>query len=1745
MTVTNGTLTLLALRVLLCCALASTITIFLPLALRPCAHSLSRTILATTGLDPLLISCTSHAATKAPGDRGAAVNKASNGGGRPIVTDDLLRCGEPSLPPHALPPFHCCPPTPEAAVVNFTFPDAAEPLRTRRPAHDAGDDMAKLARAVALMKALPASDPRSFYQQANVHCAYCTGAHRQAGTELPLQIHYSWLFFPFHRAYLYFFERVAARLLDDPSFAVPFWSWDLPEGMRAPPEFFFFSDESSSLYDALRNPRHVPPRLVDLDFSYVEKNITEQEQVDLNLRIMYKAMVTNAKLPSLFHGQPYRAGDRAMPGAGTVELALHNVVHRWTGDLSRPNNENMGAYYSSARDPIFYPHHANSDRLWEVWRGGDIAGGDRRRPRHADFTDPDWLDSSFLFYDEEARLVRVTVRDMLDVEKLRYTYAGVRTPWLDARPPVTGGVSRRRGGPPPLESVRFPVFLDTAVSAAVTRPPRRHDDEVEVLVVEGIEADGAEFVRFDVYVKAMELEKVAGSFVSLKQPGMEAVKTSMSVALDEVMEDLGAEGDDSVTVTLVPVMGRPDLEDESVEAEEEEEEDDEEEDAREVEGEEVEGEYEPEEEEDEEDDEGAEDVPKVWLRGPSTLPPRPPPHLRPEHFPGMVQHAGKYEPAFHFEHYYSTPDQRDTLGRAYNNKAERVKAELWDFYRCEEGTEVRAERNAHRACQKLLHDIHYEARLQAIVHYHAHYEHRKVTKRQAVTMTLEREDFLKKMVDKWCSPEWQERHNIHRDRRLKMAGPSHHQGSRDLTRYAKTWSAAHGNRDCPQFKAWCLAHMGKATDDIDYSEDTPDSAFTNPTIPPRNFDGRVVMEVGGGKKHGQYWMGDSTPRDSAKGAERKRHNLSTHDTGAAADIVSTERTERESLQANLTQMYAWMQSVGTQVFVPPLQLQFQPPPRQSTPGLSAGSNDPAGMVNMSPGVSPAPRVSDWSPWETQQDGQGSQDRDLSNPSQAYNPLSAKVPFFAVSTGPSSRQNYHFFPGPAPASPGVGPMGSLPRAWHVTLGFAESLARGSRQTQLRAPQRRRNAVFAERLHALGKYLRCTRQRLCQPALGKAFAERMILFAESARLTTKSLDPVVDVIPLFCHQTQGRPCASAKAGGKGNGTKGGTGSGEVTLTRRGGAAPLVAAPMAMAGTNGTQAVFGILLCCALVSTVTIFLPLALRPCAHSLSRTILATTGLDPQLISCTGATATKASLPGAIGATVNRAINGGRPIVTDVLRCGEPSLPPHALPPFHCCPPTPASEAVVVNFTFPNPAEPIRTRRPAHDAGDDMAKLERAVALMKALPASDPRSFYQQANVHCAYCTGAHRQAGWSPEMPLQIHYSWLFFPFHRAYLYFFERVAARLLGDPSFAVPFWGWDVPEGMQAPPEFFSDESSSLYDALRNPRHAPPRVVDLDFWCVEKNITCVEKNVTDAEQVELNLRIMYKAMVTNAPLPSLFHGQPYRAGDREMPGAGTVELALHNVVHEWTGDLERPNYEDMGAYYSSARDPIFYPHHANSDRLWEVWRGDAGDQRRPRHADFTDPDWLDSSFLFYDEEARLVRVTVRDVLDVEKLRYTYADVGTPWLGARPPVTPGLRRRRGGPPLESVRFPVFLDAAVSAAVMRPWLPGNVRGQRGDAVEVLVVEGIEADGADFVRFDVYVNAMEHEKISPGAREVAGSFVSLKQPGIELVQTSMRVVLDEVMEDLGAQGDDSMIVTLVPVMGKVRIGGLRVVYMAE
>ncbi|CAM0908421.1 unnamed protein product [Alopecurus aequalis] len=547
--------------------------------------------------------------------------------------------------------------------------------------------------------------------------------------------------------------------------------------------------------------------------------------------------------------------------------------------------------------------------------------------------------------------------------------------------------------------------------------------------------------------------------------------------------------------------------------------------------------------------------------------------------------------------------------------------------------------------------------------------------------------------------------------------------------------------------------------------------------------------------------------------------------------------------------------------------------------------------------------------------------------------------------------------------------------------------------------------------------------------------------------------------------------------------------------------------------------LLLICAASVYYSGDIPAPINPCSSSLGRALLAVTSIDPYILSC------------GSSSSLSSSSSIGGPLATNLHTCVKATLPENALPPFYCCPPVPNS--ATVNFTLPDPAEPLRVRRPVHAVGAEyMAKYERLIAIMKALPESHPHSFYQMANIHCAYCTGSYRQTG-DPELFMQIHFSWFFFPFHRAYIYFFERIAAKLLGDPGFAVPFWSWDVPEGMRMPPEF-DIPSSPLYDPIRNPNHSPPKLVDLLFAKPG-----IENNLTDDQQIQTNLQTMYKQMIGNAALPTLFHGQPFRAGQTDMPGAGTVEQSPHNTMHTWVGNATKTSFENMGTYYSAGRDPLFYVHHNNLDRLWDAWRG------FPGHADFTDPDWLDSSFLFYDEEARLVRITVRDVLDIDKLRYKFEGVGMPWADAKPPVTPGVNTKKGS--VKSVRFPVSLDtAAVTAQVMRPPIHRSLGEE-----EVLVVEGIQSDGTQPVKFDVYINAMEYEKVEPGGRELAGTYVTLSHLRMDgsgkgkPIETSMRVALSQLLKDLDAQEDQSVTVTLVPRSGKVKIRSLRIAYITE
>ena len=471
-----------------------------------------------------------------------------------------------------------------------------------------------------------------------------------------------------------------------------------------------------------------------------------------------------------------------------------------------------------------------------------------------------------------------------------------------------------------------------------------------------------------------------------------------------------------------------------------------------------------------------------------------------------------------------------------------------------------------------------------------------------------------------------------------------------------------------------------------------------------------------------------------------------------------------------------------------------------------------------------------------------------------------------------------------------------------------------------------------------------------------------------------------------------------------------------------------------------------------------------------------------------------------------------PVKPDVEHCGDDKNPDNK----ECCPP---SSTKIIDFVLPSSKEPLRLRPAAHLVSHDhIRKYCKATQLMKALPPDDPRNFIQQANVHCAYCDGAYPQFGHS-EIKYKVHNSWLFFPFHRYYLYFYERILGKLICDPTFALPFWNWDSPHGMTIP-DMYTHQLSSLYDPNRNIIHQPPVPVDLDYT--------LNDDVPKPDQVQKNLATMYRQMVSCSKTPSLFFGSPYRAGD-DNSTAGTIENTPHNNIHDWCGDPCEPKNEDMGIFNRAGRDPIFFAHHSNVDRMWNIRKNV---EKRP---DITDPDWLDAVFFFYDENKDLVRVKVNDCLDTTNLRYDYEKVPIPWLESK--ATPRKSKLEKLPPVAQAREPSFVLQQVSyTSVRRP------KNKEKEQEEVLEIDGIQFLD-EHLKFDVYINEDDPLKSGPDKTEFAGSFVRIPHKHSHgEVNASLKIGISELLEDLGAKEDESVWVTLYRRYGNstVKINGIKI-----
>ncbi|KAH7314556.1 hypothetical protein KP509_21G009000 [Ceratopteris richardii] len=483
--------------------------------------------------------------------------------------------------------------------------------------------------------------------------------------------------------------------------------------------------------------------------------------------------------------------------------------------------------------------------------------------------------------------------------------------------------------------------------------------------------------------------------------------------------------------------------------------------------------------------------------------------------------------------------------------------------------------------------------------------------------------------------------------------------------------------------------------------------------------------------------------------------------------------------------------------------------------------------------------------------------------------------------------------------------------------------------------------------------------------------------------------------------------------------------------------------------------------------------------------------------------------------------------------------------FNCCLPL---TGPMIDFSFERYKSPQKhIRRPAHTASEEyIAKYIKAYELMRALPDTDPRSLKVQANIHCSFCNGGYLQRGVNGDIPLQVHFSWLFLPWHRWYLYFHERILASLIGDPGFSLLYWNWDdqVHGGNQIP-EAFTRVNTSLYDEKRRPEVQPPTIVPL--------AASTPANLSASVVTNENLNNMYQSIVT-ASTATLFMGGALRAGDDlrkstviNAPLGGAIENGVHTAIHFYVGDPRTQLLQDMGNFGTASRDPLFYSHHGNVDRLWEEWRFNMPDGERFDH---TDPDFLNAEFVFYDENANMVRVKVKDALDNKKLGVYYKKglSDNRWINYSPPATTNesavAAAVASGVPFvgeSPLNGTINIGTNFSAIVKRP-----SEKKPSKKLEVLNIQGVQVVRDEFVALVAYVNLPGAGRGTPtDSAEYLGTFNIVPTSGqSRQLFTNVKYEIGDNLKRIGIQNEEEVVISLVTTGSNatVTIEGLKIDY---
>lgn len=240
------------------------------------------------------------------------------------------------------------------------------------------------------------------------------------------------------------------------------------------------------------------------------------------------------------------------------------------------------------------------------------------------------------------------------------------------------------------------------------------------------------------------------------------------------------------------------------------------------------------------------------------------------------------------------------------------------------------------------------------------------------------------------------------------------------------------------------------------------------------------------------------------------------------------------------------------------------------------------------------------------------------------------------------------------------------------------------------------------------------------------------------------------------------------------------------------------------------------------------------------------------------------------------------------------------------------------------------------------------------------------------------------------HSNWFFLPWHRGYLASFEQIVrdavVQLGGPKDWALPYWNYN--EGQQSlslPPCF-------AVKTLPNHEGPNPLYVENRF-----GISGDGNVVLNADLIGLGCLDDPRYEGGSEGSPPGFGGTPkslLRSGV-----TGGLESCPHNVVHTEVGGRDQVRTAPDGSRQierglmsypnTAALDPIFWLHHANIDRLWQVWLDSPEEHSNPDKSDwYNGPDKLSRVFIVPQVDGEPWKFKVAQVLDTlaPRLNYRY---------------------------------------------------------------------------------------------------------------------------------------------------------------